>query len=144
MPAWAFLLGGVDITLFAWQRHSGPDQHGWSSIMQACSDRPMAAGRCLSKCAHNGCRYNGRYIQTKGLMEEVLMDKLLDYLEDHRKNSSKPFFTFYAPHAVHSGFLRPGQGPRWQRPAPPQYLARYSAKYPELSRDTAQVGCCEQ
>jgi hypothetical protein len=35
--------------------------------------------------------------------------------------------------------MRPGQGPRWHRPAPESYNAKY-AKYTELSSDTRQVG----
>lgn len=45
-------------------------------------------------------RHNGRYIQTKGLMEQDLMDKVLGYLKDHER-SGKPFYMYYAPHAIH-------------------------------------------
>lgn len=46
------------------------------------------------------CSHNGRYIQTRGLMEQDLMDKILGYLKEH-ESSSKPFYMFYAPHAIH-------------------------------------------
>lgn len=38
------------------------------------------------------------------------------------------------------GFLRPGQGPRWQRPSPEPYASKYKNMQPKLAGDTAQVG----
>jgi hypothetical protein len=35
-------------------------------------------------------------------MEELLMDKMLAYLDDYRKDPSKPFFMYYAPHLMHA------------------------------------------
>jgi len=48
------------------------------------------------------CRHNGIYVPTKGWMEELLMDKMLAYLDDYRKDPSKPFFMYYAPHLMHA------------------------------------------
>jgi arylsulfatase A-like enzyme len=54
---------------------------------------------------------------------------------------SRPFFVYYAPFSIHQGVVKQGQGPRWQRPAPPEFLARqpeFDAD-PRVSRDTRQV-----
>lgn len=53
-----------------------------------------------STSAAVSCRHNGRYVQTKGLMEQDLMDKIIAYLKDH-ESSGKPFYMYYAPHAIH-------------------------------------------
>jgi hypothetical protein len=45
-------------------------------------------------------RHNGVYVQTKGLMEQDLMDTMLAYLK-RREEDSAPFVTYYAPHAIH-------------------------------------------
>lgn len=45
-------------------------------------------------------RHNGKYVQTKGLMEQDLMDRLLGFLRQ-REASGKPFYVYYAPHAIH-------------------------------------------
>jgi arylsulfatase A-like enzyme len=45
--------------------------------------------------------HNGDYKPTKGLMEERLMDRMLDYLDDQKKSSS-PFFMYYATHVPHT------------------------------------------
>jgi arylsulfatase A-like enzyme len=54
---------------------------------------------------------------------------------------ARPFFAYYAPFSIHQGVIRPGQGPRWQRPAPPEFLARQPEfeQDPRVSRDTRQV-----
>jgi hypothetical protein len=48
----------------------------------------------------------GEYVQTEGLMEQDLMDKMLAWLEQQQQqqqggNSSQPFFLYYAPNAIH-------------------------------------------
>lgn len=43
----------------------------------------------------------GNYIQTKGLMEQDLMDKIIGYLKQHEAEDAKPFYMYYAPHAIH-------------------------------------------
>jgi hypothetical protein len=43
----------------------------------------------------------GNYIQTKGLMEQDLMDKIIQYLGKHEADDAKPFYMYYAPHAIH-------------------------------------------
>ncbi|WIA16297.1 hypothetical protein OEZ85_012998 [Tetradesmus obliquus] len=78
----------------------------------------------------NMMRHNGEYVQTEGLMEQDLMDKMLGWLSQQQQqqqggNSSQPFFLYYAPNAIHQGWMRPGQGPKWQRPAPEPYLQKY-------------------
>jgi hypothetical protein len=40
------------------------------------------------------------YVQTKGLMEQDLMDTVLAYLK-RREDDEAPFVAFYAPHAIH-------------------------------------------
>ncbi|KAF8072774.1 MAP1D [Scenedesmus sp. PABB004] len=87
----------------------------------------------------NLMRHNGAYVQTKGLMEQDLMDKVIGYLKQHEAPGAKPFFMYYAPHAIHQGFMRPGQGPRWQRPAPEPYKSKYKNMTPKLPGDTAEV-----
>ena len=49
----------------------------------------------------NPFRHNGRYEKTKGLMEDRLMDKLLEYLDDV-KDKEEPFFMYYATHVPHA------------------------------------------
>jgi hypothetical protein len=46
------------------------------------------------------CRHNGAYKPTEGLMEQVLMDKLLGFLKQ-RQADDKAFFTYYAPFSIH-------------------------------------------
>jgi hypothetical protein len=39
--------------------------------------------------------------------------------------------------------MRPGQGARWQRPAPEPYKSKYKNMKPKLPSDTAEVrNCC--
>ena len=45
-------------------------------------------------------RHNGKYVPTKGLMEQRLMDRVIDYLKA-QEGSKKPFFMYYAAHAPH-------------------------------------------
>jgi len=54
-------------------------------------------------CQHpptHPCRHNGVYVQTKGLMEQDLMDTMLSYLT-RREQDGAPFMVYYAPHAIH-------------------------------------------
>lgn len=46
-------------------------------------------------------RHNGKYVQTYGLMEQDLMDKMLGYLDKQAANNTKPFYLYYAPNAIH-------------------------------------------
>jgi hypothetical protein len=54
----------------------------------------------LSLCVLCWCRHNGVYVQTKGLMEQDLMDTTLSYLT-RREQDGAPFMVYYAPHAIH-------------------------------------------
>jgi hypothetical protein len=54
----------------------------------------------LSLCVFSWCRHNGVYVQTKGLMEQDLMDTTLSYLT-RREQDGAPFMVYYAPHAIH-------------------------------------------
>jgi hypothetical protein len=46
-------------------------------------------------------RHNrGSYVQTKGLMEQVLADKMMRYMQD-REQDRQPFMIYYAPYAIH-------------------------------------------
>jgi hypothetical protein len=40
-------------------------------------------------------------VQTKKWVDDQLMDQVLSFL-DRRAADSKPFFTYYAPHAIHT------------------------------------------
>lgn len=44
--------------------------------------------------------HNGELVQTYGLMEQDLMDKILGWL-DGRKGKEQPFLMYYAPNAIH-------------------------------------------
>lgn len=46
------------------------------------------------------CRHNGRYVQTEGMMEQVLVDKMAGFLKK-RAADEQPFFMYYAPYAIH-------------------------------------------
>ncbi|KAI8466606.1 MAG: alkaline-phosphatase-like protein [Monoraphidium minutum] len=72
----------------------------------------------------NLMRHNGKYVQTEGLMEQALMDTMIGWL-GNRTADPRPFAMYYAPNAIHQGFMRPGQGPKWQRPAPKPYVDRF-------------------
>lgn len=54
---------------------------------------------------------------------------------------ARPFFVYYAPFSIHQGVVKMGEGPRWQRPSPPEFLARQPehSDDPRVSRDTRQV-----
>jgi hypothetical protein len=43
----------------------------------------------------------GEYVQTKKWVDDQLMDQVLSFL-DRRAADNKPFFTYYAPHAIHT------------------------------------------
>ncbi|WIA17445.1 hypothetical protein OEZ85_014292 [Tetradesmus obliquus] len=45
--------------------------------------------------------HNGAYVQTKKWVDDQLMDQVLSFL-DRRQTDGKPFFTYYAPHAIHT------------------------------------------
>jgi arylsulfatase A-like enzyme len=54
---------------------------------------------------------------------------------------ARPFFVYLPAMSPHQGVVKAGVGPRWQRPAPPEFLARqpeFDAD-PRVSRDTRQV-----
>jgi hypothetical protein len=40
------------------------------------------------------------YVQTQGLMEQVLADKMMRYMQD-REQDKQPFMIYYAPYAIH-------------------------------------------
>jgi hypothetical protein len=40
-------------------------------------------------------------LQTKGLMEQVLVDKMIDFMKQ-REQDKQPFLIYYAPYAIHS------------------------------------------
>jgi hypothetical protein len=70
----------------------------------------LASSRCLHptpiptrvplSAASLSCRHNGVYVQTRGLMEQDLMDTMLSYLT-RREQDEAPFTVYYAPHAIH-------------------------------------------
>ena len=45
-------------------------------------------------------RHNGRYVQTQGMMEQVLVDSMAGFLQQRGKDGA-PFFMYYAPYAIH-------------------------------------------
>ncbi|KAF6254409.1 alkaline-phosphatase-like protein [Scenedesmus sp. NREL 46B-D3] len=45
--------------------------------------------------------HNGTYVQTKKYLDEMLADNVLGYL-NAQQNSTKPFYMYYAPHAIHT------------------------------------------
>jgi hypothetical protein len=45
-------------------------------------------------------RHNGRYVQTRGMMEQVLVDNMAGFLQQ-RAADDQPFFMYYAPYAIH-------------------------------------------
>jgi hypothetical protein len=47
------------------------------------------------------CRYNGEYVQTKGLVEQIMADKIIDFLKQ-REQDKQPFLQYYAPYAIHA------------------------------------------
>jgi hypothetical protein len=46
------------------------------------------------------CRHNGEYKPTKGLMEQVLLNRMIKFMQD-READGQPFLTYYAPFAIH-------------------------------------------
>lgn len=111
-------------------------------------------------------RTNGVWRNTTGWMEEVIMGEALGYMGQRAaaqqraaeeaksgrrlqaasgaSNSgiapdARPFFVYMPTFSIHAGHKTADQsGPRWSRPAPPEYHAKYY-KVPGLARDTAQV-----
>jgi hypothetical protein len=49
----------------------------------------------------NCCRYNGEYVQTKGLVEQIMADKIIGFLKQ-REQDRQPFLQYYAPYAIHA------------------------------------------
>ncbi|KAF6262205.1 alkaline-phosphatase-like protein [Scenedesmus sp. NREL 46B-D3] len=89
----------------------------------------------------NLMRHNGVYEHTEGLMEQVLMDKMLGFLKQ-REVDRKPFFTYYAPFSVH-------KSPREEMPhggsaldlyfAPEPYLREFLKWDPRPNPNTARL-----
>jgi hypothetical protein len=46
-------------------------------------------------------RYNGEYVQTKGLVEQIMADKIIGFLKE-REQDQQPFLQYYAPYAIHA------------------------------------------
>jgi hypothetical protein len=46
-------------------------------------------------------RYNGEYVQTKGLVEQIMADKIIGFLKQ-REQDRQPFLQYYAPYAIHA------------------------------------------
>lgn len=46
------------------------------------------------------CRHNGKYRATKGLMEQVLINRMMKFMQD-RAAAQQPFLIYYAPFAIH-------------------------------------------
>jgi hypothetical protein len=46
-------------------------------------------------------RYNGEYVQTKGLVEQIMADKIIGFLKQ-REQDRQPFLQYYAPQAIHA------------------------------------------
>ncbi|WIA22268.1 hypothetical protein OEZ85_004589 [Tetradesmus obliquus] len=49
----------------------------------------------------NLMRHNGRYVQTKGLVEQIMADKLMVFMKQ-REQDQQPFMVYYAPYAIHA------------------------------------------
>ncbi|WIA15052.1 hypothetical protein OEZ85_001752 [Tetradesmus obliquus] len=49
----------------------------------------------------NLMRHNGRYVQTKGLVEQIMADKMLGFMKQ-REEDKQPFMVYYAPYAIHA------------------------------------------
>lgn len=64
------------------------------------SPSPLVSHVCASALPPLPCRHNGVYVQTRGLMEQDLMDTMLSYLT-RREQDEAPFTVYYAPHAIH-------------------------------------------
>jgi hypothetical protein len=45
-------------------------------------------------------RHNGEYRPTRGLMELVLLNRMIEFM-GAREADGKPFLTYYAPFAIH-------------------------------------------
>ncbi|WIA14790.1 hypothetical protein OEZ85_003274 [Tetradesmus obliquus] len=48
----------------------------------------------------NLMRHNGKYVQTKGLMEPALVDRMVNFMQ-RQQQAKQPFLIYYAPYAVH-------------------------------------------
>jgi hypothetical protein len=86
-------------------------------------------------CAYTPTRHNGRYVQTRGLMEQDLMDRILGYLKQHEAPGSKPFLMYYAPHAIHQCV------PVHARPASPWHTLLWRHVGCPLPAGTLQAAC---
>lgn len=62
---------------------------------QSCTSLPANVRNCCYICRHNG-----EYVQTEGLIEDVMADKLVAYL-DKQSKTDKPFFVYYATRSIH-------------------------------------------
>jgi hypothetical protein len=54
---------------------------------------------CLAVCT--AWLYCLTVLQTKGLLEQVLVDKMIDFMKQ-REQDKQPFLIYYAPYAIHS------------------------------------------
>jgi hypothetical protein len=48
------------------------------------------------------CRRDGVYQLVQGYDQDILAADVLQYLQSREKDSSKPFFLYFAPNAVHT------------------------------------------
>lgn len=70
---------------------------------------------------------NGQDVPTAGWLEENLMGMALNYM-GQRAADRQPFLMYYPFFSVHAGWMTSDHaGPRFQRPAPPEYLDKYAA-----------------
>ncbi|WIA42925.1 hypothetical protein OEZ86_008839 [Tetradesmus obliquus] len=80
---------------------------------------------------------NGQDVPTAGWLEENLMGMALNYM-GQRAADRQPFLMYYPFFSVHAGWMTSDHaGPRFQRPAPPEYLDKYAAL--PISSSTAQL-----
>ncbi|WIA18227.1 hypothetical protein OEZ85_009698 [Tetradesmus obliquus] len=90
----------------------------------------------------NLMRHNrGTYVQTKGLMEQVLANKMMAWMKE-REEDGKPFMIYYAPYAIHrnvnrtKGFKNDVDNIYFQ---PEPYLSKILAQDPTPDPHNARV-----
>ncbi|KAF6235444.1 alkaline-phosphatase-like protein [Scenedesmus sp. NREL 46B-D3] len=88
----------------------------------------------------NLMRHNGRYVQTEGMMEQVLVDKMAGFLKK-RAADEQPFFMYYAPYAIHKNVQSTGLAYSKSTLyfAPEPYLSRIEALQPKPGASTHRL-----
>jgi arylsulfatase A-like enzyme len=113
-----------------------------TEVLEYMGRRVVAQNKHEAAEGGNGSGNNGRRRSLlSGATDALASARLLenDLAQASSSPDARPFFIYYAPYSIHAGHRHADMsGPRWSRPAPPQYHAKYYA-VPGLSRDTAQV-----